>query len=387
MNDRFSSQLRQHLVETANERPAEGQLAAVVDAVATTRQRLPLVARLTWNPGRIGLLPSAAVRFGLVAAALAIAMAAGASLAGGAKPTTVFEGAWTSTDPGDTSAQILVVGPGNTPAVYFEDGYATGAACVNDPVKRFVARGLGEISGSHLDVAFPDGGGCGLVTVEVAGSYAYIEASDTLIDQDQLVWARAISDDRSTTKSPASQAPAPPAPSTPAPSIPMDAATFTSTVHGVSIDYPAGWQVRPATEPWTGGELSFDSPAADVLFDPALGVELYLVVASQPYNGLHPQQWLRKQSEWLCPGERLGAGTAEVDGTNAYALRCSTSQSAVLVFAETRGYVIRLIASAAEPELTETYSSSWLRELLETVDLRPEDAIDAVSESASVSPS
>ena len=30
----------------------------------------------------------------------------------------------------------LVVGPGMAPAVYFEDGYASGDACVNDTVKR-----------------------------------------------------------------------------------------------------------------------------------------------------------------------------------------------------------------------------------------------------------
>jgi len=34
--------------------------------------------------------------------------------------------------------------------------------------------------------------------------------------------------------------------------------TFTSAIHGYSISYPAGWTVRPATEPWLTG-----FPAAD----------------------------------------------------------------------------------------------------------------------------
>jgi hypothetical protein len=208
MNDKFSAQIRQHLLETGDERPGEGQLAAVVDAVARTRQRLPLVARLTWNPGRIGLVPATAVRVGLVVAALALAMAAGAMLAGGPSgPTTVFEGTWTATDPGDNSAMILVVGRGNTPPVYFEDGYATGAACVNDVVKRFTARGNGEISDNRLLAWYPDGGGCGLVTVKIGGRYDYIAASDILLDHDELVWTRALGGKLDATHAPATQEP------------------------------------------------------------------------------------------------------------------------------------------------------------------------------------
>ena len=42
-------------------------------------------------------------------------------------------------------------------------------------------------------------------------------------------------------------------------------------MNGISIDYPAGWQTRSATEPWKGGELDVDTPGADVIFDPTLG--------------------------------------------------------------------------------------------------------------------
>ena len=191
--DRFSAQLRQHLVDTADERPADGQLAEVIDAVEATRQRHSLVARLAWKPERVGPFPSAAIRFGLIALALALAAVAGAILAGGGRsPSTVFEGTWTAVDPGDGSGMTLVVGAGITPAVYFEDGYASGDACVNDTVKRFTARGTGTISGNRLEATYSERGGCGSTTVEVPGRYDYASSTDALIDQDDLIWTRPL---------------------------------------------------------------------------------------------------------------------------------------------------------------------------------------------------
>lgn len=193
MNDRFAAQLRQHLLETGDDRPADGQLASVIDDVAATTQRHPLVARLTWDPDRVGVVAAAGLRYGLVVVALALAVVIGASLGGGAaQRSTVFEGTWITIDPADGSGMTLVVGPGTTPAVYFEDGYATGDACVTDVVKRFTARGTGEISDDRLVAAFPDGGGCGSVTVGVGGIYDYQRSDDVLTDQDGVVWTRAL---------------------------------------------------------------------------------------------------------------------------------------------------------------------------------------------------
>jgi len=207
MNDRFDANLRQHLLGTADDRPADGQLAAVVRAVGRTSQRHPLAARLTWNPGRIGRFPSTPIRYGLIGVALVLAAMAGSILAPGSRgPSTVFEGTWTSTDPVDGSVQLLVVGAGDTPDVYFEAGYASGAGCVNDPVKRFTARGSGAISGNHLDATFPIGGGCGLLTVGVPGSYHYDAATDTLIGQDGLRWYRALGGNGSSPTAPATSA-------------------------------------------------------------------------------------------------------------------------------------------------------------------------------------
>ncbi len=380
MNDPFAAQLRQHLLVSADERPADGQLASVIDGVAATSQRNPLAARLAWDLGRIGPIPTTAIRFVLIAAALAIAAVAGATLAGGSPPpSSVFEGTWITIDPVDGSGMTLVVGPGERPDIYFEDGYATGAACVNDAVKRFTARGTGAISddGLVLEATFPEGGGCGLTTVEVHGIYHYDGRADTLADQDGVVWSRALG------QGPEPRATEMPAPITspeahaPSPSTPPSSATFVSTMNGISIDYPEGWRTRSATEPFTGMTLDFDTPGADVIFDPALGDGLYLAVASHPYGSLAPDDWWAQSSEWLCPEGVDGAGGGwGVDGADTTSVRCGSTKT-FLVMTETRGYLIRLVVPSSEPALAEIYDQDWLLSVLGTVDLRPEEAVDA----------
>ena len=213
MNDRFSAQLRQHLLDTANERPAEGQFAAFAERLAVTAQRRPLAARLTWNPDRVGAFPSGAVKWGLVAVALALATVAAVVLIGNAPrpPSTVFEGTWTSVDPADGSSQSLVVGEGTTPDVHFVDHFATGAACLRDAVKVYTADGRGTISGSRLSVRWPAGGGCGLDTVAMDDeTYTFNEATDTMVDGQQLTWRRAVGAVAPPTRGPVAEAtPAP----------------------------------------------------------------------------------------------------------------------------------------------------------------------------------
>ncbi len=87
MNDRFSAQLRRHLLNTANERPADGRLEEIDERVAVTAQRPRLVARLGWFPGRFDPFASSPVRYALVAAALIVAIAAAALAAGVGSPS------------------------------------------------------------------------------------------------------------------------------------------------------------------------------------------------------------------------------------------------------------------------------------------------------------
>ncbi len=277
MNDGFPAQLRRHLQETADDRPADAQLARALHGVATTMQRHPAMARLTWNPGRIGPIPSVAIRYGLIAAALLLATMAGAGLGGGARqPSSVFEGTWITIDPADGSGMTLVVGPGLTPDVYFEDGYATGLACRNDVVKRFTARGTGEISDHRLVVTFPEGGGCGLKTVEVSGRYDYDPRGDTLTDRDGVAWTLALGE-RPESQAPDTQAPETPAPETPAPETPAAGAPSEPTPDAT---------VALATPEPDPGCIQFDAPGTYTAPVGSLSLTVALPgTVAEPWNG------------------------------------------------------------------------------------------------------
>jgi hypothetical protein len=253
MNDRFSAELRKHLLQTADERPARGQLAAIVEGVATTRQRHPLLARLTATQERIAPFPSAVFRYGLIAAALIGAAITGGLLGGAAGPSgsTIFEGTWTTTDPGDGSGMVLVVAAGTRPAVYFEDGYASGEACVDTSSKRFTAYGLGTVLDDRLDVEWPDGGGCGGVVAEMgAGSFDYDPRTDSLLAGDGLTWTRMDGHDGPPTQPPGTE---PPAPTPPLPDPTPEGTTAVSQhvdlARGGTYTAPIGPLSATATVP------------------------------------------------------------------------------------------------------------------------------------------
>src|SRR4029078_13279002 len=83
MNDSFSVELRQHLLAMADERPGDGHLAAIVEGVAVSGKRHALVARVPGSPAPTKPFPSRAVRYGLIAVALLVAIVAAALFAGG----------------------------------------------------------------------------------------------------------------------------------------------------------------------------------------------------------------------------------------------------------------------------------------------------------------
>lgn len=237
MNDRFSAQLRQHLVESANERPAEGQIAAILAQVATTPQPRPWVARLPGLRGWIGQYPAAA-RYGLIAVALVLAAVAGAILAVGlqTRPSTPFEGTWTGIDIADGSTLNLYVGAGASPTVRFEDLLSTGTVCSGAPVKVLTANGYGEISGGdRLEVSYPDGGSCGEFTTPFAGVYQYDAATDTLVDQAGIRWIRPAGS--------VDQRPPPASPDSTADCADISDGTYEVLIGGsmVTADVPPGW--------------------------------------------------------------------------------------------------------------------------------------------------
>ncbi len=191
----LARQLRNHYLATANEPPADGQLEAILERTRAIRPRSRLEVLLRRQPvvgaGVAGV--RASLRLAALAAALIIVLAAVALGTGGAfrAASTPFEGRWTSTDT-DGSRQILVVAPGPTPLVSYEDLYASGCAANGDRSTHFFAEGRGTIKGTRMAVVFPSGGGCVTWHVEPYDrDYEHDAATDRLLDTDGIWWRRA----------------------------------------------------------------------------------------------------------------------------------------------------------------------------------------------------
>jgi hypothetical protein len=157
--------------------------------------------------------------------------------------------------------------------------------------------------------------------------------------------------------------------------------SFTSTIHGFSIEYPLGWQTRAATQPWAGEALTFDSAAADVISEPVLGGRVHLEFASQPYEAGSESQWRDAVLRWLCNGDGAALGSWTVDETDAIVIGCGSTRSGLIAFTAGRAYLLRLVVPADDSLLAELYDWDLFKRIVSTADLRPEDAIDNVDAS------
>lgn len=172
-----------------------------------------------------------------------------------------------------------------------------------------------------------------------------------------------------------SPTPAPTATTEPSPS-PMSAPltqSFTSTLHGLSVSYPEGWSARAATEPWTAGmsDPRWDSAFADILYDPVLTDHLFLAIASQPVGDSTPEDWAAERVA------SVGCTASEpiaVDG--ATGLIGAGDCDVAVVTTDGRGYLIHLRSSDDDPSAVAAYDRAWFEEVLATVQLHPEDAVD-----------
>jgi hypothetical protein len=179
-------------------------------------------------------------------------------------------------------------------------------------------------------------------------------------------------------EAPASAAPASAAPSPESP--PPLTQSFTSQMHGISLSYPEGWIARAATEPKTErpGVHEFIDPGIDVLHDPVLGDHLFLQIASRPIGDSTPEDWVAAVMA------SVSCTTTEpitVDG--ATGLIGADDCEDVAVTTAGRGYLIGLLTSDDDPDLVAPYDRAWFEEVLATVQLHPEDAVD-VAPSASL---
>ena len=161
---------------------------------------------------------------------------------------------------------------------------------------------------------------------------------------------------------------------TPSPtSAPPLSQTFTSTLHGISISYPEGWAEQAATEPWTGAGFVFGDPPVDLLYDPVLTDHLFLAITSQPIGDTIPDEWI---AEKVALEECAASEPITVDG--ATGLIGAGGCNAAAVTTDGRGYVIVLYTSGDEAWLSTTFDRAWFEEVLATVQLSPEDAVDTV---------
>ena len=169
-----------------------------------------------------------------------------------------------------------------------------------------------------------------------------------------------------------------PSPS-PASSASQAMSTFTSTMHGLSIDYPAGWVKHPATESATELGLNFNSPDVDYLYDSVHQGDLFLAMASQPLAGKAPDAWVTDflgSFDGGCTGPRVSIVVA---GTNG--ILCASN-----LFATAdgdRGYFVRAYTgSDLTPEEEKAHDETWFRSVLATLRLHPENAVDTPASSA-----
>ena len=192
MNEKFSLLLRRHILETADERPADGQIETVLRATSRSPQRRSWLVRARWLVDPAAPFENARVRYGAAALALLVVAMMVAILATGGGPAVrrEFEGRWTATDPSDRSTQTLVVGDGRSPTVHLEDDFSIDCQRRGDPSTVFVADGVGEIQGDRLVVQFASVG-CQLRLAPYVVEYSYAAATKTLRDDQSIEWIRA----------------------------------------------------------------------------------------------------------------------------------------------------------------------------------------------------
>ncbi len=192
--------------------------------------------------------------------------------------------------------------------------------------------------------------------------------------------------------------PASPSPTASAPIVSPFTERFDSPLHGLSIGYPSGWQTRAATEPWRHDALRFDAPDVDVIFDPKFQQELYLAVVSEPLGGQSEGRvsdaYTDSSSLGICNDVGGGGGGDDtLDGNYGWFEYCDNDSVAIIATA-TRGYIIYLHVGDGVPANypVPDFEGAAFEEapevgvptgLLETLDLRPENAVDTSNPSGS----
>jgi hypothetical protein len=139
-------------------------------------------------------------------------------------------------------------------------------------------------------------------------------------------------------------------------------------VHGFTVSYPAGWNVRVASQPWTVGIPFQQDPFADLI---ETSSNRFLVVASQPLGSRSGEAWsdaVSSNPDWGDTCE-LASEPVTIDGASGVIVtHCDGTLTALVAVAD-RGYLVVLFGFDE--------SEAWFREILASMRLDPESAIDA----------
>jgi len=163
--------------------------------------------------------------------------------------------------------------------------------------------------------------------------------------------------------------------------LPPLSKTFTSTVNGFSISYPDGWKVVTATQSWPTGSTTFnpDDRSVDSFSGPNLAI--YAVSQKLATSGSQTQ-WLDKylSDAKLEFSNRPDCAVVKtepivVDGaTGVMNYSCSIVLIDAIVTSGGRGYVFSMQGDSVD--------KAWVLDLLKTVKLNPQAAIDVPPSSA-----
>ena len=148
--------------------------------------------------------------------------------------------------------------------------------------------------------------------------------------------------------------------------------TFTSDLHGLTLSYPAGWTVQAATVPWTNPYApQFGDPSGDLFYDPERdGGHLFLAIGSRSLGETPLAAFL---SDFLAAEGCTRTDAIEIDGADE---AIGTSCDVVLASSDGRGYVFMLYSSDDDIDLRSFDKAAWFEDILATVELHPEDAVD-----------
>jgi hypothetical protein len=140
---------------------------------------------------------------------------------------------------------------------------------------------------------------------------------------------------------------------------------FTSAIHGISVSYPGGWHLQPATETWDGDVVLQNSAFADVIYEKADDTP-FIALASQLLGGQSFDDWSNAYMAKLIDDDASCAATESITVDGAAGV-LSVGCFIALVSDGDRGYLIWLYR---------VHDRQWFDQILATVQLLPDEAVD-----------